>query len=95
MSGGSHDYIYAQIDNYLVGKMHDIELDDMMRDISDLAHDLEWWQSGDISKEAYRNRVRKFKDKWFGYREERLIGFVNMEIEKLRTELVEMVGDVK
>ncbi len=53
MSGGSRNYIYNKIDQNLVGQMEDIELDDLIKDISDLAHDLEWYHSSDYSKETY------------------------------------------
>ena len=40
MSGGSHNYICWKIEEELVGRMHDAELDDLMNDIAELAHDL-------------------------------------------------------
>lgn len=42
MSGGSHGYIYYEIESQLCGAMHDRELNDLMKDIAELAHDLEW-----------------------------------------------------
>ena len=66
MSGGSHNYICYRIEEELCGKMEDAELNDMMQDIADLAHDLEWWHSSDIGEEDYRKTVAKFKTKWFG-----------------------------
>lgn len=47
MSGGSHNYVCYNIENDLCGQMHDRELDDLMKDIAELAHDLEWYDSGD------------------------------------------------
>lgn len=41
MSGGCKNYICYKIENELVGQMHDKELDDLMKDITELAHDLE------------------------------------------------------
>ena len=64
MSGGSYDYKYITFDAYYVGKMYDKELDDMFKDITDLLHDVEWWQSDDIDEEDYRESVNKFKKKW-------------------------------
>ena len=65
MSGGSHDYICYKIDDLLAGKMFDPVLDELMNDISTLTHDFEWWQSADISEDAYRKTVEWFKKKWF------------------------------
>lgn len=92
MSGGSKDYIYCRIEEYFVGQMHDKELDDLMADIVDLAHDLEWYESGDYSKEDYIKTVNKFKRKWFGTdRNERLKGYIDETIEKVRKELYDML----
>ena len=51
MSGGSHNYICYRIEEDLVGQMEDKELDDLMRDIAELAHDLEWYHSCDTDEE--------------------------------------------
>lgn len=66
MSGGSHNYICYRIEDDLCGQMDDDELDDLMEDVAKLAHDLEWWHSGDIGEEDYRKAVAYFKAKWFG-----------------------------
>lgn len=93
MSGGSHNYIYHQIDQELVGQMEDIELDDLMKDISDLAHGLEWYHSSDYSKETYFAKVKEFKAKWFeSSREERLKRYVNSKLEDLRKEVFSLIG---
>ena len=65
MSGGSHNYIYYKIEEELVGQMEDEELDDLMQDIANLAHDLEWYHSADTGREDYLKSVREFKAKWF------------------------------
>lgn len=78
MSGGSHNYICFRIEEELVGQMHDAELDDLMRDIADLAHSLEWAESGDASEESYKEAVRGFKAKWLKVKEkERLKEYVD------------------
>lgn len=93
MSGGSHGYVYCQIESELCGQMHDKELDDLMWDVKELAHDLEWMDSSDISPEKYAETVRRFKQKWFGGdRTERLQGYINDAIRHTRDELVAMVG---
>lgn len=93
MSGGSHQYICWKIEEELVGKMHDRELDDLMRDIAELAHDLEWYDSGDYGYETYGESIKKFKDKWCkSNRTKRLQGYIDKGIEQLRDELYTMIG---
>ena len=93
MSGGSHNYISYTIEEILCGRMYDQELNDLMQDIAELAHDLEWMDSGDISPDTYWETVRKFKKKWFkGNREERLRKYVDTEIMNLKEEMYKMIG---
>lgn len=93
MSGGSHNYICYDIEEQLCGKMHDAELNDLMNDISKLAHDLEWWESADCSEENYRETVRTFKQKWFNSpREERLKKYIDGALERQKTELYNLIG---
>lgn len=93
MSGGSHNYICYQIEENLVGQMEDRELNDLMKDIVTLAHDLEWYHSADISRNGYRESVRKFKDKWFKQRrEERLKKYIEESIQEIKEELLNMIG---
>ena len=94
MSGGSHGYIYSLIEGELCGRMHDPELDDLMDDIAELAHDLEWYESGDICQKTYQDTVTRFKHKWFkGERSERLRTYVDDAIDDLRSELIRMIGE--
>lgn len=93
-SGGSYDYLYHSIDEYYVGKMYDLELDDMIKDLVDLLHDLEWWQSGDYEEEDYRKEVKKFKSKWFIQdRNERLKKYIDDSLKKQQEQLYNLVGD--
>lgn len=66
MSGGSYNYEYSTVDYTYVGHMHDAELNELMRDLVGVLHDLEWWQSGDIGEDSYRKTVKDFKDRWIG-----------------------------
>ena len=92
-SGGSYDYKCYIIDENYVGKMFDKELDDLMKDIGKLTHDLEWWQSCDYDEEDYRKTVKEFKDKWFKQnREDRLKVLINESLEELKKELNQMIG---
>ena len=94
MSGGSRNYVCFKIDDDLCGKMYDAELNDLMEDISKLAHDVEWYDSGDTGIEDYRKSVAEFKEKWFrGNRQERLKGYIDKELEETRKRLYSLIGE--
>ena len=93
MSGGSHEYVCFEIENELCEKMHDAELNDLMNDIVKIAHDLEWYDSGDYSEDTYRKAVSEFKKKWFETsRKERLKRYIDESLEKQRKELYSLIG---
>ena len=93
MSGGSHNYTCYRVEDEYVGNMEDAELDEMMQDVSELLHDLEWYHSADYSEKTYRDSVKKFKTKWFGgNREERLKNIIENKLEEIRKELLDMIG---
>lgn len=92
MSGGSYNYLCFQIENEYVGAMYDAELDEMMKDLSSLLHDLEWWQSGDYGEESYRKTVKEFKAKWLSAdRSNRLKAIINRKCDELKEELAKMI----
>ena len=95
MSGGSRDYLYCRVKSTFVGSMYDPEIDDLMKDIVELLHDVEWYDSADIGEEDYRETVKKFKRKWFEKpRDYRLKEYVNTAVDRLREELMQMIdGD--
>lgn len=94
MSGGSMGYLYSSVQDYCVGYMQDAELDDLMKDLVKVLHDLEWFQDCDIGEEDYRNTVTKFKNKWFkADRNERLKGYIDEKIEKTKKELYNLIGE--
>ena len=94
MSGGSHNYICFRIEEDLVGRMHDRELDDLMADVAKLAHAVEWMDSGDTCEETYRKEVSAFKEKWFGgFRYDRLKDYIDEAVYNLKTELYAMIGE--
>lgn len=64
MSGGSYDYLYSRVDDTYCGKMFDPAMDELMADLVDVLHDLEWWRSNDTAEEDYRDTVATFKAKW-------------------------------
>jgi hypothetical protein len=93
MSGGSYNYTCFRIEEEYVGHMHDAELDELMKDIYKVTHDLEWWQSCDIGEDDYRKTVLAFKKKWFGKRDERLKGIIETKCAELKAELLTMIGE--
>ena len=96
MSGGSYDYMYSRIEDYYVGKMKDYELNDLMKDIVELLHDLEWADSCDISDEDYFETVNRFKQKWFKQnRNGRLKKYVEEMCDKMKQEVMKMLGEEK
>lgn len=93
MSGGSYNYIYSSLYTECCGQMLDAEMDEMIRDLCDVLHDLEWWQSGDSSEERYRKTLADFKSKWFmGERQERLKSYIDEQIGTVRIRLYNLIG---
>ena len=94
MSGGSYDYICYKLSNECENRMYDAEMNDLIKDLYEVLHDLEWWQSGDISEDCYRNTLTKFKAKWFkGDRQERLKGYIDEQIGIVRSQLYLLIGE--
>lgn len=92
MSGGSHGYVYGDIERQLVGQMYDKELDELMKDIAELAKALEWYDSSDIGIDKYKNQIKAFKEKWFKQeRSGRLKKYIDEEMEILRQRLYDMI----
>ncbi len=93
MSGGSYSYIYSTLLNECENAMYDAEMNDMIKDLAEVLHDLEWWQSGDSSKEKYIETLAKFKAKWFeGDRVERLKGYIDEQVAIVRGNLYSLIG---
>ena len=94
MSGGSYEYIYYKLEEECKGRMYDAEMNDMIKDLAEVLHDLEWWQSGDSSEKDYRVTLSKFKQKWFhGNREERLKRYIDEQTSIVRRQLYKMIGE--
>lgn len=93
MSGGSYNYIYSRLRCECENQMYDAEMNDLIEDLCDVLHDLEWWQSGDISEDGYRKTLAKFKAKWFDEsREVRLKRYVDEQIGLVREQLYSLIG---
>lgn len=91
MSGGSMDYLCYKIENQL-SYIDDPEIKDLMTDLAELMHDLEWWQSGDYSRDSYEETLSKFKAKWFGdNRNERLKEYINTSLDGIKAEIDKLI----
>ena len=86
-SGGSYDYKYLTVDDYYSGCMYDAELNEMINDLVKVLHDLEWWQSCDMSEEEYRTTVNEFKNKWLKNKETTSKIKLNLIEKKLKESL--------
>lgn len=94
MSGGSLNYICYRIEEELVGNMEDPELNDLMKDIADLAYSLEWYLSCDTSRDSYVKKVKSFKEKWFkGARNERLKSYIDKELSDTKDKLYMLIDE--
>lgn len=97
MSGGSYNHGYINIEYEYVGRMKDNELNEMMKDLVGVLHDVEWYEDGDISEETYRETVTEFKSKWFKRRKCDIEELVNEVFEMKKAELLkelEYMGNV-
>ena len=88
MSGGSYSYVYCKVENECVGRMFDRQLDEMMKDLVKVLHDLEWWQSSDTGEDTYRRAVTEFKKKWFNQRKIDVQKQIESEFERTKDELM-------
>lgn len=94
MSGGSYDYICYKLEEQCENNMHDAEMNDLIKDLCKVLHDLEWWDSGDISEETYRKTLLAFKKKWFkDDRAERLKGYIDEQIGVVKSQLYSLIGE--
>ena len=92
MSGGSYNYIYSRLRNECEGNMFDPEMDELVHDLCDVLHDLEWWQSGDKSETDYRTSVFNFKRKWFhAERNDRLKKYIDEQTRLVRNKLYKIL----
>ena len=92
-SGGSYDYKFYVVDEYYNGRMYDLELNELIKDLVPILKSVEWWQSADTSEENYRKDVAEFKKKWFGTpRKDRLKTLIDKHIEETKKELYQLIG---
>ena len=89
MSGGHLDYFYDDLRDH-VGDFDDKELDDLVRDLSDLFKAREWFLSSDTSEGSWNEARDNFKAKWFkeGARKERIVKY----LDEIKAEVLHSLG---
>ena len=93
MSGGSMNYAYHHL-NDMADYVNDKEIKELITDLAELMHDLEWWDSGDYSAATYYETLNNFKAKWFGdNRNERLREYLNTTLDDMKTEIGRLLGE--
>lgn len=93
MSGGSMNYIFGRVAE-AADMTADKELSELLKDISDVLYAEEWWTSGDTEKTTYDDALARFKAKWFkGNREERLKGYIDEELGRVKKALYALIGE--
>ena len=75
MSGGEFNYFYSKLEDfseqiYCKYTQEEKTLSDLCRDLSFVAKTLEWWKSGDTTKEEFIKDFNVFKEKWIKERKE-------------------------
>lgn len=106
MSGGRFKYKDSELKTELFGwcgseywtpannPMEDVELSDLVFDVLELVHELDWYQCGDSDQNDYIDAAKKFKEKWFKQsRTSRLKHYIDMSIEDLKKQLYEAIGE--
>lgn len=88
MSGGSYSYIYRRVEEECVDRMFDSQLNEMMKDLVKVLHDLEWWQSCDTGEDTYRRAVTEFKKKWFKQTKIDVQKQIESEFERTKNKLL-------
>ena len=92
MSGGSMDYICFKL-NDAADYIEDKEIKELTKDLADLLHDLEWYESGDYGRDTYEKSLKEFRKKWFeDSRNDRLKRYLKASLDELKSEVEKMLG---
>ena len=106
MSGGAFDYHDSTLKSDMFpyswcddtrslrdDPFEDQEISQLMFDLLQLAHDLDWYKSGDTCEETYLKAKQKFRDKWFGKgRRKTLEALINRIFDNAKAECMTMIG---
>jgi hypothetical protein len=80
--------MFRNVEEECVNRMFDSQLNEMMKDLVKVLHDLEWWQSSDTGEDTYRRAVTEFKKKWFKQTKIDVQKQIESEFEKTKDELM-------
>ena len=80
--------MYCKVEEECVNRMFDSQLNEMMKDLVKVLHDLEWWQSSDTGEDTYRMAVTEFKKKWFKQTKIDVQKQIESEFERTKDELM-------
>ena len=104
MSGGHFDYENYSIGDRMQGQWHDEEINELFDDLFNaplwghreggLATALDFWLSGDVDEETYREYVAKFKKKWFHRTPNNRVEFYQDKLQKYCDKLKEELGEI-
>lgn len=75
--------------------MHDRELSELMADVICLLYGLERFDSCDIGEETYKERVKKFKAKWFTRIEKDRLNSYFEDLKSYYEELAEELKEIE
>jgi len=70
MSGGHYDYFSFKLNSFIEEikeeeqTKEEIKLTELLKDLSDVLYELEWWKSGDTGIKDFKKSYNKFKKKW-------------------------------
>ncbi len=93
MSGGEWEYASYKIYD-IADRVEDKEIAELLKDLGELVHDEEWYESGDYSRADYVETLNNFKKKWFkSSRQKRLAKMTVDELDHFKNRLLEMIGD--
>lgn len=101
MSGGHFNYQDSSLKSEMFGwgdkrysdPMEDVELSQMVYELLDLLHDLDWYKSGDTGDENYLEAKAKFKNKWLRNKNynDVIKDLIEEEFENKKQELLKMI----
>lgn len=94
MSGGYFDYQDLTLANAIFDDdkhphdvFEDVEITNIVHDVFDLIHALDWYKSGDTSQEDYLKAKNEFKHKWLCQPTQRTQRIVDTAVTQLKREL--------
>lgn len=104
---GNYDMSCAMynLEEYFGGRMRDEEMNELIADLCAYGRyetqdqvgplmALEFWVADDWGEEAYRESVRRFKEKWFGRTPEDRVEFYQNKLQERCDELKAELGAV-